>query len=188
MPNKGELRRTLLAHRQAIPMEVRRKWDAAIGTRVLAWWTANPVQRLGVYWPIRNEVDLCSVYAELAARGVQLALPAVTGRHAPLRFLVWAPGDALEKDAFGASVPPASAAAMQPDALLIPCVGFSAARIRLGYGGGFYDRTLAAKPRPRTAGIAYECCRAEFAADIYDVALDEVITEQSPLQCATVAP
>ncbi len=179
--DKAALRRVLLANRQAITAEVRQHWDAAIGARVLAWWNANPVGCLGVYWPIRNEPDLRELYQALVHQGVQLALPAVTARDAPLRFLGWQPGEALAKDAFGAMLPQDAASEVQPDALLIPCVGFNSDRFRLGYGGGFYDRTLAASPRPLAVGVAYECCRTEFDTDTFDIALDVMITEQSPL-------
>jgi 5-formyltetrahydrofolate cyclo-ligase len=66
---------------------------------------------------------------------------------------------------------------VQPQALLIPCVGFNRQRMRLGYGGGYYDRTLAASPRPLAIGIAYRGSLATFAADPYDIALDAIITE-----------
>jgi 5,10-methenyltetrahydrofolate synthetase len=68
-----------------------------------------------------------------------------------------------------------------PQALLIPCVGFNRNKIRLGYGGGFYDRTLAPLSRPRTVGIAYSCGLAEFDGAAHDIALDAVITETADL-------
>lgn len=179
MPDKTLLRRLLLAERQAIPSEVRTRWDAALGERVLAVLSALPHKTLGVYWPINGEPDLRQTYAELAARGMQLALPVVAARAAPLRFARWMPGDALVRDAFGVSIP-AHIAEVTPDALLIPCVGFNVDNIRLGYGGGFYDRTLAATPRPITLGIAYSFSRAEFDYAEHDVALDAIITEQTP--------
>lgn len=182
--NKATLRRVLLANRQAIAAEVRQRWDAAISARVLAWWNANPVRSMGVYWPIRNEPDLRELYRTLAAHGVQLALPVVTAREAPLNFIRWQPGDALVKDAFGAMAPQEVAHALKPEALLIPCVGFNTDNIRLGYGGGFYDRTLASAPRPLAVGVAYECCRAEFGADTFDIPVDEMITEQTSLAFA----
>ncbi len=158
---------------------MRRQWDAAIGAQIIAWWTTHPVQSLGVYWPIRDEPDLRPAYAELANRGVKLALPVAAARDAPLSFAPWIPGDAMVKDALGVSIPASSVPSMQPEALLIPCVGFNAARIRLGYGGGFYDRTLAAAPRPLAIGIAYSYAAAEFDADPHDVGLDLIITETS---------
>ena len=65
----------------------------------------------------------------------------------------------------------------RPPVLLIPCLGFNAQGYRLGYGGGYYDRTLAGAPRPQTVGVAYACLRADFASAPHDVALDLVITE-----------
>jgi 5-formyltetrahydrofolate cyclo-ligase len=178
---KTALRRQLLADRHAIAAEVRRAWDDAIGERILAWWRANPAPMLGVYWPIRDEPDLRHTYDELARLGVRLALPVVNGPDAPLRFAAWQPGDVLITDAHGVPVPQQAGAAVHPDALLVPCVGFSDELVRLGYGGGYYDRTLAVSPRPLAVGIAYAASRAAFAGEPHDIPLDEVITERSPL-------
>jgi len=105
MRDKADLRRALLAARSAITTDARRQYDAAIGAHVLAWWRTRPVQTLGIFWPMRGEPDLRDVYAELAAQGVQLALPLVVARDAPLQFAAWAPGAPLEVDAMGVSVP-----------------------------------------------------------------------------------
>lgn len=83
----------------------------------------------------------------------------------------------MVKDSVGVAIP-ASGEEVQPDALLIPCVGFNEQRYRLGYGGGFYDRTLAQAGRPVTVGIAYESARTRFDADAHDVPLDYLITEK----------
>lgn len=174
--NKADLRARLLAHRQAIAPEVRRQMDARLCAHLLAWWNRHRFDRVGVYWPIRGEPDLHALYAELAAQGVQLALPTVAGRQSPLVFLAWEPGAPTVRDAFGVPVP-ASASVVAPQALLVPCVGFNDANFRLGYGGGFYDRTLAAVPRPATAGVAYAFSRALFEADSFDIALDVIITD-----------
>jgi 5,10-methenyltetrahydrofolate synthetase len=93
----------------------------------------------------------------------------------------------MVKDAYGVMVPQDVSEIVTPDALLVPCVGFNAANYRLGYGGGFYDRTLAVSSRPLAVGIAYACCRAEFTGDVHDIALDDVITEASPLEFAPVS-
>lgn len=174
--NKAVLRTRLLAHRQAIAVEVREQWNASIRRGVLAWWEDNPVQTLGVFWPIRGEPDLRAAYEDLVARNVRLALPIVTGKDAPLEFVSWKPGDPMEKDAFGVSVPLARMTA-SPDALLVPCVGFNANCFRIGYGGGMFDRTLEASPRPVTIGVGYACGLVDFEADPHDVALDAVLTE-----------
>lgn len=178
--NKAALRRALLADRQAIAPEVRRQWDAAIAARLVAWWEVHRVQTLGIYWPIRGEPDLHAAYDSLAARGVRLALPVVAEKDAPLGFIEWKPGDAITKDACGVSIP-ANGAWVRPAALLVPCVGYNDRHFRLGYGGGFYDRTLALSPRPRTVGIAYARGFAAFEADAHDVALDTIITETSSI-------
>lgn len=174
---KAALRRELLANRQAIPPEVRNAMDAAIARHVIDWRNAHSVDVLGVYWPIRSEPDLRSCYAMLSNCGMALALPMVVERNTPLRFISWKPGDPMTKDTFGVAIP-VSGAEVQPDALLIPCVGFNDKLFRLGYGGGFYDRTLAQTRRPMTVGIAYECARTRFEADAHDVPLDFVITER----------
>ncbi|RZI43454.1 5-formyltetrahydrofolate cyclo-ligase [Herbaspirillum sp. HC18] len=174
--HKAALRRELLAKRQAIPLEVRARLDAAIGERVVAWWERQRIETLGVYWPIRGEPDLSPAYEALSARGAHLALPVVADEDAPLRFIEWKPGDAMTRDRFGVAIP-VTGAEVRPQALLIPCVGFNDQRYRLGYGGGFYDRTLAVAARPLAVGIGYECARAVFPSDVHDVALDAIITE-----------
>lgn len=155
--------------------------DFAIGRQVIDWLITHPVKTLGVYWPIRNEPDLHSIYPDIAARGVQLALPVVVAKEAPLQFLAWTPGDELAKDRMSIPIPVPSSVQVQPDAVLVPCVGFNAAMIRLGYGKGFYDRTLAITPRPATIGIAYAFSEVVFDGASHDVALDVVITESAIL-------
>lgn len=177
MQKKPALRNTLLAVRQAVPADLRRQWDAAIATRIIEWWAAHPVRTLAVYWPIRGEPDVRPAYDELARRGAQLALPVVVAKNAPLGFAAWTPGDVMVKDTMGVSIPAHAKPGLRPEALLIPCVGFNATRMRLGYGGGYYDRTLALEPRPIAIGIAHACALAEFDADPHDVGLDLIITE-----------
>jgi len=106
-------------------------------------------------------------------------LPVVVNKEAPLEFFPWRPGEALVKDAMGVPVPSHTKNALQPHGLLIPCVGFNPDRIRLGYGGGWYDRTLALAPRPLAIGIGYACALASFDAAPHDIALDRIITESS---------
>jgi 5,10-methenyltetrahydrofolate synthetase len=178
MQNKLELRSTLLASRTALAADQRALFARRIGEKILQWWRTEAATTLGVYWPMRGEPDLHQVYAELHAQGVQLALPMIVGDNSPMQFVAWTPGETLRKDRFGASVPLAENALVQPQALLIPCLGFNAECFRLGYGGGFYDRTLAQEPRPRTLGVAYAFGEVDFAAEVYDIALDIVMTEE----------
>jgi 5-formyltetrahydrofolate cyclo-ligase len=171
------LRRSLGARRAAIEPARKAEWDAAIGARLVDWWRAQPVPALGVYWPLRGEADLSIAYAELARSGVRLALPVVLARDAPLGFADWQPGETMVKDEMGVAVPAELRMVARPPALLVPCLGFNEAGYRLGYGGGYYDRTLELAPRPYTLGIAYACLAAQFANAPHDVALDRIITE-----------
>ncbi len=179
--DKNDLRRILLQTRRSITPALRASRDTLIRAQLWHWWTQHRVPTMGVYWPIRGEPDLHALYVELAAAGVCLALPVVVGNDLPLRFAAWVPGDTMVKDAFGVSVPAIPDFLPPPDALLIPCVGFNDARIRLGYGGGFYDRTLASAPRPYTIGVAYADARASFDGAAHDIALDIVMTESTIL-------
>ncbi len=174
---KLALRKRLLAARRNIPAATRADWDRAICRHIVQWWQEEEVPALGVYWPLRDEPDLHAAYAELARLGVRLLLPVVLEKHAPLAFAAWEIGDTLVKDAMGIAVPAHGRTEPAPPALLVPCLGFNAQGYRLGYGGGFYDRTLEHPPRPSTIGIAYACLAAEFGSDSHDVALDRIITE-----------
>lgn len=174
---KTELRTELLARRKAMADVDRRRADAHIGQQVLDWCVDSGIASLAVYQPIRREPDLADAYDALAARGVDLCLPVVVGREMPLEFRRWRPGDVLEKDAMGTRVPPAGTAVVQPQALLIPCVGFNEAGFRLGYGGGFYDRTLAGTARPLAVGVCYGFGLVAFEAQPHDVPLDAILTD-----------
>ena len=175
--DKAALRSALAAARAAIAPARKAEWDAAIGAQLLAWWRAQPVPALGVYWPLRGEADLSVAYNELAQCGVRLALPVVLARDAALGFSDWRPGEAMVKDGMGVLVPADLRLVDLPPALLVPCLGFNADGYRLGYGGGYYDRTLERTPRPFTLGIAYACLASQFASAPHDVALDKIITE-----------
>jgi len=176
--SKMLLRNTLKARRRAIDPHRKLAWDDRIGAQVLAWWRANPQASLGVYWPLAGEPDLRPAYAEIAAQGVRLALPVVVESNAPLGFAEWVPGEPTETDRLGVAVPRDLRMVERPPALLVPCLGFNALGYRVGYGGGFYDRTLAPAPRPATVGVAYACQLVEFDGDAHDVPLDRVITEE----------
>lgn len=176
--SKPALRRNLLATRNAVPAELRKQWDDAIARR-LAELRRHFSATLAIYWPMRGEPDLRDWYAEQASCGTSLSLPVIADPDAPLRFAAWKPGDALVKDAMGTSIPAHIDNFLQPETVLIPCVGFNAANFRLGFGGGFYDRTLASSTRPFAIGIAYECGRAEFVSEPHDIPLDLIVTEAS---------
>jgi 5-formyltetrahydrofolate cyclo-ligase len=132
-------------------------------------------------WPLGSEADLRPALAALAARGVACALPVV--------FRAWSPGLDLVPGRYGVAVPPATAPVVVPDIVLVPLLAFDRHGARLGYGGGFYDRTLAdlrARPRPVLAagvGFAFQ----EVAAvprDDRDQPLDWLVTENGAVAAA----
>ena len=175
---KADLRKQLLTARRALDTATRAAWDRAIGEQVVTWWKNARPAALGVYWPLRDEPDLHAAYAELAQLGARLLLPVVVEKHRALEFAEWRIGEPMVKDAMGVAVPAdLRLQAEYPPALLVPCLGFNPQGYRLGYGGGFYDRTLARSPRPQTLGIAYQCLRVPFDSDGHDVALDRIVTE-----------
>jgi 5,10-methenyltetrahydrofolate synthetase len=179
---KQALRQALKQARSAVDPATRVQWDAAIGAQLLAWWRLRQFPAIGVYWPLAGEPDLRAAYAELADAGVRLALPVVLARDQALAFAEWTPGEALAKDLMGMTVPARLRMTERPPALVIPCLGFSDEGYRVGYGGGYYDRTLAASSRPATVGVAYSGQRAVFSPGAYDVALDVIFTERRALQ------
>lgn len=176
--DKIGLRRHLLALRRDIAPALRREWDALIAQQVRTWCKQAGVRRLGIYTPIRNEPDLSALFLDLHQAGVVLCLPIVQQADAPLRFARWQPDTIMSRDQFGVPIPATPEWESLPEHILIPCVGFNSAGFRLGYGGGFYDRTLAiAPPGTQSVGIAYACLVSEFSPDRYDIALSRIITE-----------
>jgi 5-formyltetrahydrofolate cyclo-ligase len=186
MMEKQELRKTLLAARKAMAPQDKAWRDQAIAERLLAWLEANPAACIGVYWPTQGEPDLTGVYRVLDQGGVRLALPVVVGRDAPLVFYAWRPGDALAADKHGVMAPVARGEPVQPDLLLVPCVGFDIDNYRLGFGGGYYDRTLGLSSPPRTVAVSYAMCEVRFETGEHDVRMGTVITEARIYQSQAV--
>lgn len=177
LPDKARLRREMLAARRALPPDVKDQADARIARRLSQWLADHQVKVLGGYLPMAGEPDLSRLYAELPSLGIALALPVVLERHRPLVFVRWRAGDALARDASGTLAPAARGDYVQPEAVLAPCIGFTEDNLRLGFGGGYFDRTLAQSPRPKAIGIAYQFSKVAFAAEAHDVPLDGVITD-----------
>lgn len=172
------LRRNLLQLRRETAADLRSKWDLAIMAKVLQVISTSQPRCLGVYWPIQAEPDLLGCYQHLHENGIALALPLVVSKNQALRFVPWAPGASMEKDDYGIPIPQDRTNTVFPDTMLIPCVGFNAQGYRLGYGGGFYDRTLAERPDVKAIGIAYQQAQIDFEPASYDMPLQMVLTEE----------
>ncbi|HTC54525.1 MAG TPA: 5-formyltetrahydrofolate cyclo-ligase [Steroidobacteraceae bacterium] len=133
---------------------------------------------LGVYWPIRGEIDLREFARHHVKAGGVVGLPVVVRDATPVEFWRWRPGAALKRGHWNIPVPP-ERDVVQPNLLVVPLVGFDAGRYRLGYGGGFYDRTLAAaEPRPHTIGIAFADAELDsIFPQPHDIPMDVIVTE-----------
>ncbi|MAN64865.1 MAG: 5-formyltetrahydrofolate cyclo-ligase [Parvibaculum sp.] len=180
--SKSVLRQQALQNRA----DARKSLGEAVGQAILDHFLADVPRTSGAsiagYFPIRSEADPIPLMSELGQLGHTCALPRVTGADKALRFFRWTPGDKTDEGAFGTQVPVKKAAEIIPDILLIPLVAFDLNGFRLGYGGGFYDRTLEAlrAKRPCLAvGIAYSVQEYDtLPQDVYDQPLDWVVTEK----------
>ncbi|MHA6346530.1 5-formyltetrahydrofolate cyclo-ligase [Roseivivax sp. CAU 1761] len=131
---------------------------------------------IAVYWPIRGEPDLRGWMRRRAEAGDRVALPVIVETEAPLRFRAWHPGAPMTRGIWSIPIPE-EGAELVPEVVVSPLLGVDAEGYRLGNGGGYYDRTLAAMtPRPRILGVGYAAARiATIHPMPWDVAMDEVI-------------
>jgi len=168
----------LIAGRRAIPSDERRRHDDRIAATLDAILGDVSGLVVGVYWPIRGEPDLLRWFDTLRARGARCALPVVAEPRAPLVFRAWHADARLRPGVWNIPVP-VDDRRVVPQVLIVPVVGFDPECYRLGYGGGFYDRTLAAAaPRPRAIGVGYSQARlASIDPRPHDAALDAIVTE-----------
>jgi 5-formyltetrahydrofolate cyclo-ligase len=157
------------------------------GTEALSHRLLDALKRyepvcVGFYWPLPGEFDARAAIAVWLSPGAhrQASLPVVRKRGEALEFLAWAP-DTPMKIGHHQIPEPVPQVVVVPDLLFVPCVGFDADGYRLGYGGGYYDRTLAAWPgktKPITIGVACEACRVDaLQREAHDIPLDMIVTE-----------
>ncbi|MBA3880705.1 MAG: 5-formyltetrahydrofolate cyclo-ligase [Sphingobium sp.] len=131
------------------------------------------------YLPIAGEIDPAPITDAALAIGWQLALPHVTARDRPMRFLGWTPGEPLIGGPFGLRQPADNAREVAPDLILTPLVAFDTALNRLGQGAGYYDRAFAALPDAMRIGIAWSAQQVpKVPVDDWDIPLHAVLTEQ----------
>lgn len=141
------------------------------------------------YRPVRGEIDPSEALQQLAARGHTLCLPVVEGALLPLFFRRWEFGEKLEKGRYDIDVPPVHQPHLMPDVVIVPLVAFDAKGHRLGYGAGYYDRTIhalrQAKAHVQIIGAAYASQQADsIPAAAHDERLDAVVTENGMVRFA----
>jgi len=172
------IRADLLERRSSLSHSERVHVRSVVSDRIRGAFPELCGERIGFYWPIRGEIDLRPLAAELAEEGAEMCLPVITGRSEPLVFARWRPGMRMVRGTWNIPVP-AEPEWLRPTVFLIPVLGFDPEAYRLGYGGGYYDRTLSVMdPKPRSIGIGYHFGRLEtIFPQPHDVPLDAVVTE-----------
>jgi 5-formyltetrahydrofolate cyclo-ligase len=177
---KPDARRAALAARAAAHAKGAGAARLAAGHVLELVGALRHVGTVAGYLPVRSEIDPRPAMLALAGLGYRVAVPVVEARGRPLAFRTWTPGAATERGAFGIEAPVAGEAA-EPDVLLAPLLAFDAEGHRLGYGGGFYDRTIAdlrARRGVKAFGLAYAAQQAPAVPrGETDMRLDAVVTE-----------
>ena len=178
---RAELRRRLVDRRLELSPQRHAELSAALCAQVAQHFAMLARQRVGFCWPVKNEPDLrplIGAWASAAPPGFMALLPVVVDAGCALAFRAWRPGDELLADRYGIPTP-THGDFVTPQALLLPVNGFDAAGYRLGYGGGFFDRTLAAlDPPPLAIGVGFELARVDsIDPQPHDQRLDAMVTE-----------
>ena len=192
--NAQTLRARLLAARQAIPEADRDRGGLLMRAKLFTWLGItrdfmdsegmSPPVRVAAYWAIRDEPDLLPLLEQWDEAGIEVLLPMVTTKGAPLEFHRWHADDKMHSGAFGVMEPP-KRVSVQPDIILVPTLGFTKQGDRIGYGQGYYDRTIHSLTesghRPVTIGIAWNQSNITLIDPMYrpqahDQRLDAILT------------
>ena len=178
---RATLRRQLVERRLALPAEQHAALSATICEILRTHFAQLAAQRVAFCWPVKNEPDLRPLmlaWLAAGAPGFAALLPVVVAPGAPLAFRAWTADSAMVDDRYGIPTP-ATGEFVVPQALLLPVNGFDNAGYRIGYGGGFFDRTLATlSPPPLAIGVGFELARvASIRPEPHDIRLDAMVSE-----------
>ncbi len=188
---KKSARRLALARRAEAGADLTRRFGpdhagAELARRFFAAVTPRPGAPVSAYWPVRGEIDVRPLMRALIERGHPCGLPVILAKHTPLVFKRWHPDLPLAKGRWGIPMPPPESEEVVPELILVPLLAFDAAGHRLGYGGGYYDRTLSLLRRRGhvfAVGVAYAAQQiARVLIDDTDERLDAVVTEQGAIR------
>lgn len=177
-------RETLLQQRIKAGARQRRQWETIIEQALRLLLVEPGGKIIGFYWPFKGEFDARPLVGELLEQGARAALPVVVEKRTAMEFRLWQPGDETVPGVYKIPVPKVRNVVV-PNVLMVPLVGFDPAGYRLGYGGGYYDRTLASLPdKPLAIGIGFELSRlTTIYPQTHDIPMDKIVTEsgiQSP--------
>jgi 5-formyltetrahydrofolate cyclo-ligase len=182
---KASLRRQALARRRELAPDVRSRLAERLtqeGLRMARLWRPAVVS---AFHPVREEPDTLPLLDGLAAEGYATALPVVVGRGARLTFRLWRPGEPTRVAGMGIHEPLQSALGVEPNLLFVPLACFDRQGHRIGYGAGYYDRSLAFLRSIKTihaVGVAYGVCEVAAAPyEAHDQSLDVVVTEHETI-------
>ena len=178
-PWRKARRAELVARRSGTPADQRAAWNARITENLVGGFGIPPEAVVGFCWPYKGEFDARFAVRKWREQGALAALPEVVQSKAPMQFRLWRPGVPMRPGVYDIPVPDGTEV-VEPDLAVVPMNGFDARGYRLGYGGGFFDRTLAALERRVVAiGVSYEILRMEtIHPQPYDIAMDFVVTEE----------
>lgn len=192
-------RRRLIAEREAVPSSQRAAWAQCIDAHLQRGFPQLTQACVAFCWPYRGEYDARNLVRQLHQAGARIALPVVVASGSPLLFRQWTPDTPLLSGPLGIPYPGAQSPQLQPSHVLLPVVGIDAAGYRLGYGGGYFDRTLAAlaatglaaglatdlatpapgKSAPLVIATGYELCRIpSIDPQLHDIPMDWLVTER----------
>lgn len=177
---RKQTRSALIHERSQLPPHTRRVHNDRVRRHLLDEVDLRRFRSIGFYYPIRGELGFLDIARDLVARGGIAALPVVVERSAPVEFWRWSPGDRMRRGLWDIPIP-AERELVTPEALVVPLVGFDSQRYRLGYGGGYYDRTLASmNPRPFCVGVGFSTSRLPtIFPQAHDIPMDAIVTDQS---------
>ncbi|MDP2697450.1 5-formyltetrahydrofolate cyclo-ligase [Thalassospira sp.] len=185
---RHQMRAILLAQRKEITRSDHDRASQAIRDHVGQLLAIRPAATIGFYWPFRGEIDLRPVLSAHIAAGGNAALPVVAGKDAPMAFHRWA-SETVMKPGYAGILEPVESPVVMPQVIIAPLVGFDDAGYRLGYGGGFFDRTLATLPRkPLVIGVGFAHSRvATIFPHRHDIPMDIVVTENGTREFSDAA-
>lgn len=172
-------RADLYAARMAMTVEQRHEAARRIADRLEDHCRRHKPALIGLYWPIKDEPNLLA-WTRAHASTLRFCLPVVVARGQPLEYWRWTPGDAMQSGVWGIQIP-ARRDVVTPDLMIAPLLGFDRDRYRLGNGGGYFDRTLAARwDQPFVIGVGYALGELEtIHPQAHDIPMDLILTERS---------
>ena len=175
---RRETRSRLIEKRLSLPAPEHRRASLAVETLLEGLLAKIPPRVISAYWPFKAEVDLRPLLGRLQTKGWTTSLPSVVKPRTPLEFLRWTPDSEMVPGVYGIPVP-STRDVVVPDIVILPLVGFDSENYRLGYGGGFFDVTLAGMhPRPRSIGVGFELGHMDtIHPQVNDIPLDLILTE-----------